>query len=266
MTPNGWLQIAFFFVLLLLAAKPMGLYMARVYERQKTLLDPVLGPVERLLYRITGVNPDAEMGWMEYGAAMLIFSCATLLLSYAIERLQHAIPLWNPQHLAAVEPYLAWNTAVSFTTNTNWQSYVPEQHDELSVADDRPRDAQLLVGGDWHGAGDRVHSRDFAARVEDAGKFLGGPDARDAMGASADLHCVFTGTGLAGRDSELQAVRHGDAGRAADGNHYWNRWKVCNDSSCNPDDCAGAAGQPGSDQDAGDQRRRVYECELGAPV
>jgi K+-transporting ATPase ATPase A chain len=127
MTPNGWLQIAFFFVLLLLAAKPMGLYMARVYERQKTLLDPVLGPVERLLYRITGVNPDAEMRWTEYGAAMLIFSGATLLLTYAIERLQHAIPLWNPQHLAAVEPYLAWNTAASFTTNTNWQSYVPEQ-------------------------------------------------------------------------------------------------------------------------------------------
>ena len=127
MTPNGWLQIAFFFVLLLLAAKPMGLYMARVYERKKTWLDPVLGPVERLLYRVTGVDANAEMRWTEYGAAMLIFSCATLLLTYAIERLQHAIPLWNPQHLAAVEPYLAWNTAASFVTNTNWQSYVPEQ-------------------------------------------------------------------------------------------------------------------------------------------
>ena len=67
------------------------------------------------------------MRWTEYGVAMLIFSCATLLLTYALERLQHAIPLWNPQHLAAVEQYLAWNTAASFTTNTNWQSYVPEQ-------------------------------------------------------------------------------------------------------------------------------------------
>jgi len=127
MTPNGWLQIAVFFALLLLAAKPMGLYMARVYERKKTWLDPVLGPVERLLYCITGVNPDAEMRWTEYGAAMLIFSLATLLLTYALERLQYVIPLWNPQHLAAVEPYLAWNTAASFTTNTNWQAYVPEQ-------------------------------------------------------------------------------------------------------------------------------------------
>jgi potassium-transporting ATPase potassium-binding subunit len=127
MTSNGWLQIAVFFVLVLLGAKPLGLYMARVYEGKKTWLDPVLGPLERLLYRLTGVNANVEMRWTEYGAAMLIFSLATLLLTYAMERLQHAIPLWNPQHLAAVEPYLAWNTAASFTTNTNWQSYVPEQ-------------------------------------------------------------------------------------------------------------------------------------------
>ena len=127
MTSNGWLQIGVFFTLVLLAAKPMGLYMARVYEGKKTWLDPVLNPIERGLYRITAVNADVEMRWTEYGAAMLIFSLATLLLTYAVERLQHAIPLWNPQHLAAVEPYLAWNTAASFTTNTNWQSYVPEQ-------------------------------------------------------------------------------------------------------------------------------------------
>jgi K+-transporting ATPase ATPase A chain len=127
MTSNGWLQIAVFFILLLLSAKPMGLYMARVYERKKTWLDSVLGPVERLLYRLTGVDAEAEMRWTEYGVAMLIFSLATLLLTYAVERLQQAIPLWNPQHLAAVEPYLAWSTAGSFTTNTNWQAYVPEQ-------------------------------------------------------------------------------------------------------------------------------------------
>jgi len=127
MTSNGWLQIGVFFALVLLLAKPMGLYMARVYERKRTWLDPVLVPIERLLYRVTGVDADSEMRWMEYGVATLIFSLATLLLTYAVERLQHAIPLWNPQHLVAVEPYLAWNTAASFTTNTNWQSYVPEQ-------------------------------------------------------------------------------------------------------------------------------------------
>jgi K+-transporting ATPase ATPase A chain len=126
MTLNGWLQIAVFFALVLLAAKPIGLYMARVYSGEKTLLDPVLRPVERLLYRMTGVDPAEEMRWTQYATAMLIFSLATMLLTYAMQRLQHAIPLWNPQHLPAVEPYLAWNTAASFTTNTNWQSYVPE--------------------------------------------------------------------------------------------------------------------------------------------
>jgi K+-transporting ATPase ATPase A chain len=102
--------------------------MVRVYERKRTPLDPVLGPIERLLYRVTGVDADAEMDWIQYGAAMLIFSLATILLTYAIERLQGLIPIvrLNPQHLAGVEPYLAWNTAVSFATNTNWQSYVPE--------------------------------------------------------------------------------------------------------------------------------------------
>ena len=128
MTANGWLQIAVFFAIILLAAKPLGLYMVRVYERKRTPLDPVLGPIERLLYRVTGVDADAEMDWIQYGAAMLIFSLATILLTYAIERLQGLIPIvrLNPQHLAGVEPYLAWNTAVSFATNTNWQSYVPE--------------------------------------------------------------------------------------------------------------------------------------------
>jgi K+-transporting ATPase ATPase A chain len=128
MTSNGWLQIAVFFALVLLAAKPMGLYMARVYERQKTLLDPVLGPVERLLYKLTGVDPEEEMRWTQYATAMLVFSLATMLLTYAVERMQGWMggSLFNPQHLGAIEPYLAWNTAASFTTNTNWQAYVPE--------------------------------------------------------------------------------------------------------------------------------------------
>jgi K+-transporting ATPase ATPase A chain len=127
MTANGWLQIGVFFALVLLIAKPLGLYMAQVYERKRTWLDPVLGPVERVLYKLTGVDAGAEMKWTEYAASMLMFSLATMLLTYAVERLQHWIPLWNPQHLAAVEPYLAWSTAGSFTTNTNWQAYVPEQ-------------------------------------------------------------------------------------------------------------------------------------------
>jgi K+-transporting ATPase ATPase A chain len=125
MSLNGWLQIALFIVVVLLLAKPMGSYLTHVFERRKTFLDSTLGPCERLLYRLTGVNADAEMRWTEYGVAVLVFSAATMMLTYIIERLQHALPL-NPQHLPAVEPALALNTAISFTTNTNWQSYVPE--------------------------------------------------------------------------------------------------------------------------------------------
>jgi K+-transporting ATPase ATPase A chain len=125
MTLNGWLQIALFIAAVLLLAKPMGSYMTAVFERRKTFLDPVLGPCERLLYRITGVNADEEMRWTQYAVAMLIFSAATLVLTYVVQRLQAHLP-WNPQHLPGVESSLALNTAISFTTNTNWQAYTPE--------------------------------------------------------------------------------------------------------------------------------------------
>jgi K+-transporting ATPase ATPase A chain len=129
MSLNGWLQIALFLAAVLLLARPMGSYMTRVFERRRTFLDPVLAPCERLLYRVTGVQPDEEMRWTEYAVAMLVFSAATMLLTYVVERMQHVFPLQhalNPQGLAGVEPALALNTAISFTTNTNWQAYTPE--------------------------------------------------------------------------------------------------------------------------------------------
>src|SRR6201988_2267036 len=125
MTLNGWLQISVFFVLVVLCAKPMGSYMTRVFERRRTWLDPVLVPCERLLYKLTGVDPEQEMRWTAYCISMLVFSAATLLFTYVLERVQQYLPL-NPQHLGAVAPDLAWNTAISFTTNTNWQAYTPE--------------------------------------------------------------------------------------------------------------------------------------------
>ncbi len=125
MTSNGWFQIFFFFALVLLCAKPLGKYMARVFERQRTWADPVFRPIEKLIYRLAGVEEAHEMAWTEYAVVMLVFSLVTMLATYAIERLQNILPL-NPQHLAAVAPDLALNTAASFTTNTNWQSYVPE--------------------------------------------------------------------------------------------------------------------------------------------
>jgi K+-transporting ATPase ATPase A chain len=125
MSLNGWLQIALFIALILLLAKPMGSYMTRVFERRGTWLDPVLVPCETLLYRLTGVDPTEEMRWTQYAVAMLLFSGSTLALTYLVERLQSLLPL-NPQHLPGVAPDLAISTAISFTTNTNWQSYTPE--------------------------------------------------------------------------------------------------------------------------------------------
>jgi K+-transporting ATPase ATPase A chain len=125
MTANGWFQIGLYVLVLFLITKPVGIFLTRVFERHKTLLDPVLRPVERLVYRLCGVDESKEMGWREYGTTMLVFSAASLVLLYLFERLQHWLP-WNPQRFANVAPDLAWNTAVSFTTNTNWQAYTPE--------------------------------------------------------------------------------------------------------------------------------------------
>src|SRR5215470_13854216 len=126
MTINGWLQILFFLVLVFLVTKPMGVFMARVFNREKTFMDPVLRPVERLLYRVTGVDEDHEMRWTEYAISMLLFSVVSMVVLYAMERLQGFLP-FNPQHLGAVNPpHVAFNTAASFTTNTNWQAYSGE--------------------------------------------------------------------------------------------------------------------------------------------
>jgi K+-transporting ATPase ATPase A chain len=126
MTANGWLQFVIYSIVLILTVRPVGVYLARVLEGERTWLDPILRPIERLTYRLCGVDADREMNWREYAFAMLGFSAVSMLLTYALERLQAALPVWNPQGLAAVGPDLAWNTAASFTTNTNWQSYTPE--------------------------------------------------------------------------------------------------------------------------------------------
>ena len=125
MTANGWFQIGLYVLVLFLITKPVGIFLTRVFEREKTILDPLLRPVERLIYRLCGVDENKEMRWTEYGTTMLVFSGVSLILLYLFERLQLWLP-WNPQKLGNVAPDLAWNTAVSFTTNTNWQAYTPE--------------------------------------------------------------------------------------------------------------------------------------------
>jgi len=126
MTANGWLQIVVYLLLILAVTKPMGIFMTRVFNRERTFLDPVLRPIERLIYKLCFVDENHEMRWTEYAFAMLLFSVVSMLLLYLIQRVQGHLP-FNPQKLGAVTPeHLAFNTAASFTTNTNWQAYSGE--------------------------------------------------------------------------------------------------------------------------------------------
>ena len=118
----SWLQLILYLVVLLLLAKPLGSFMAKVYQGQRTFLDRALGPIERFIYRVSGVNPDEDMNWKTYAIAVMLFNVLGLLAVYALQRLQGVLPL-NPEGLGAVTPDSSWNTAVSFASNTNWQGY-----------------------------------------------------------------------------------------------------------------------------------------------
>ncbi len=125
MTVNGWIQIALYSVVIIALTKPVGFYLTRVFSGERTFLSPILRPIERAIYAVCGVNEAEEQHWVTYTIAMAFFSAAGFVALYAIQRLQGILP-FNPQGQSAVEQSLAFNTSVSFVTNTNWQSYVPE--------------------------------------------------------------------------------------------------------------------------------------------
>ena len=225
MTLNGWFQILFFSAAVLLVTKPAGIFMARVFSRERTFLDPVLRPVERLIYRLTRVDEKHEMRWTEYSAAMLLFSGVSMLLLYLLQRLQHFLPL-NPQKFAAVPADLAFNTAASFTTNTNWQFYTGEQTmsyltqmagSGLSQFRPRPR---LGLRWRWRSfAGSRGKKRRLW-------EFLGGYHAGNAVGFPARMRHLCAPAGFAGSDPELQAVQHGETGGGAAGGESRAGWQA----------------------------------------
>src|SRR6187200_2673939 len=125
MTVNGWFQILVFLAVVAAVTPPIGGYMVRVFERERTWLDSVLRPIEQLIYRLTRVDESHAMRWTEYAAALLLFSATSMVLLYVMQRAQAFLPL-NPQRLPGVPAALAFNTAASFTTNTNWQAYSGE--------------------------------------------------------------------------------------------------------------------------------------------
>ncbi len=122
MTTNAWMQLTLYFAVLLALVKPLGAYMARVYRSEPSGLDRLLGPIERAIYRISGIDPREEMSWQRYALAMLMFNLAGFATVYVLLRLQGMLPL-NPQSFPGVSSDLAFDTAASFATNTNWQSY-----------------------------------------------------------------------------------------------------------------------------------------------
>src|SRR6266853_512659 len=183
MTLLGIAQIVIFFALVLAVTKPVGIFMFRVFEGQRTFLHPVLRPVERLIYWLGGVQENVEQTWVRYTASLISLSTFCFLLPYAIQRLQGLLPL-NPMHFSTgqapmsatpMTPDLAFNTAVSFMTNTNWQAYSP--------------DTRLRAPYD-----------------EDHREFLGGCDARHRVHPPAHFNCGGPVFCLAGIDSKLQAA------------------------------------------------------------
>ncbi len=206
-----WLQLALFVAALALITKPMGLYLVQVLDAKgRTWFDPVLRPLERVTYRLMGVQPDQEQDWKQYTLAMLLFSLVSCLFTYAILRLQHCCRSIR-RTLGALSPGLAFNTAVSFTTNTNWQSYGGEStlsyfsqmvalvfHNFVSAAT-----------GIAHRGG--AGARHRAALGQDLGQLLGGSGADHLLPAAADLSGVRRVPGIAGHDPELQALHQSEA-------------------------------------------------------
>ncbi len=205
MTANGWFQIVLFLALILAITKPLGVFMARVFSGERTFLDPVLRPIERLLYRVTGVDEKHEMRWTEYAFTMLLFSGASMLMLYLIERVQLFLP-WNPRHFAGVLPALAFNTAASFTTNTNWQNYSGETTMSYFTQMAGLAYHNFVSSAVGIALADRFRPRYRAARKRNHWKFLGRHDARDLMGIATALHCLRAGIGVAGRCAEPPPV------------------------------------------------------------
>ena len=204
MTVNGWLQIAFYFVVLTALVVPLGRFMARVFEGERTFLSPVLRPVEKALYWLGGVDEKREQHWITYTVAMLLFNAAGFLAVYGLMRLQAMLP-FNPADQSAVAPDLSFNTAVSFATNTNWQNYGGES--TLSYLTQMVGlTTQNFVSAATGIALVIALIRALCARIdEDHRQFLGRSDALHALRAAAAVDRRRAHPRLAGRSAEHSA-------------------------------------------------------------
>ena len=207
MQPSGWLQLALYFVALALITKPMGLYLVQVLDANgRTWLDPVLRPLERLTYRLMGVNPNKEQDWKQYTLAMLLFSLVSCLFTYAILRLQTFAAAQSARPRRPSAEHLAFNTAASFTTNTNWQSYGGEStmsYLSQMVALAIHNFASAAIGIAIAAALVRAIARHSAKTL---GNFWVDLVRHDLLPAAADLRGLRRLPRVAGHDSEFQAL------------------------------------------------------------
>ena len=208
MTANGVLQMVIYLVVLIALAKPLGAYMARVYEGRPFGLDRALGWLERLIYRVCGVKPSAEMDWKTYAAATLAFNFAGLLAVYLLQRLQGVLPL-NPEGLGAVSADSAFNTAVSFATNTNWQGYGGETTMSYLTQMLGLTVQNFVSAARRHGGAGRVHPRVRAPLRADDRQLLGRPHPEHAVHPAAALARPRPRARVPGRRADLRPVCQG---------------------------------------------------------
>ncbi len=184
MSAASWAQIAAVFALLVISTPILGGYLAKVYRNEKAPGDRVFLPVERLVYRLLRIDPHGEQRWIAFVGSAVALTVVGVLLNYLVFRVQHLLP-GNPDHLRGVSPPLAFNTAVSFVTNTNWQNYTGESTTEPVQSDVRTGGAPVFVRGHRDGAGSGVHPRRDPHSDNDIGKFLGRHSAVSGAGVGA---------------------------------------------------------------------------------
>ena len=248
MTPNGIFQIFLFTAVVIALAKPMGAFMAKVFAGERTWLHRIFRPVETAIYKICGIDETAEQHWTRYAGSVLAFSAVSLLFTYLILRLQQWFP-WNPAGLANVGEHLSWNTAVSFTSNTNWQSYSPEQ--TMSYLSEMIALAthNFFSAAARNRRGHRRCPRILAPLHQDSRQLLGGFHPLHAVHPAADFHGRRAAALLARRDPEPGPVHQGHHARRHGADHR-----------------ARTRGFAGSHQDARHQWRRLLQRQFGASL
>ena len=213
MTENAVLQLLLYVAILVASAKPLGAYMARIYQGEPAGLNRLGAPIESLVYRIGRVDASTEMHWTQYALAMLAFNLLGVLAVYGIQRLQAHLPL-NPQGFSNVSPDSSFNTAASFATNTNWQGYWGRGHHELSHPDARARGAELPLGGHRHGRPGGADPRVCPPYRGLRRQLLGGPHAHHPLYPAAALDDFRLDPGRPGNGPDLQLLPDGAARRA----------------------------------------------------